>query len=177
MKSILLLLLFASLHFIGKAQAMKMNDESTDVTFEAKHLAGWLEGTIKGVIGTAELDTNKMENAYLRFSISPATFIHNENYLGPNLFKENCFDTKKNPEINLVSSSITRLKGVNKYQFRGALIIKGKSRDITFQFSAVPNVGGYDYEFQFSIIKKTYELKCAFSKKLLIKVRAYAKRI
>ena len=31
--------------------------------------------------------------------------------------------------------------------------------------------------FQFFITKKTYELKCAFHKKLLVKVRAYAKRI
>ena len=60
MKSILLLLLFASLHFIGKAQAMKINYESTDVTLETHHLASILEATLKSVIGTAELITKKM---------------------------------------------------------------------------------------------------------------------
>ncbi len=177
MKIFPFIFLFAFLPFLSQAQVMKMDDETTDVTFKTRHLLGLLEGTVTGVNGTAVLDTNQMNQSYLRFALSPATFIHNENYVGPNLFKESCFDVKRNPEINLVSSSITKLKGVNNYQFKGALIVKGKSRDISFSFTAVPNIGGFDYVFQFPINKKMYELKCAFGKEILIKVRAYGKRI
>lgn len=177
MRKVCVLLLHLLLCFSADAQLLKMDDETTDVTFETTYLLSRLEGTIKGVKGTAELDTTKMENAFLRFSFSPATIIHNENYLGPDLNKECCFAAKNNPEVSLVSSSVSRLKGVNKYQFKGALIIKGKSRDITFPFTAFPNIGGYDFHFQFPIYKKTFDLSCAFHKKLIVKVRAYGKRV
>lgn len=159
------------------SQVMYMSDETTDVTFETKHMGATLEGTIKGVKGTALLDTNNMATAYLRFSLAPATFIHNENYVGPNLMKESCFDSKKNPDIELVSSSIIKLKGIGNYQFNGALIVKGKSRDISFCMKATPSIGGYDFLFHFPIVKKNYGLQCSFSKQLCLTVRAYAKAI
>lgn len=177
MKIFLFIFSLALLPQLLLSQAMKMDDETTDATFETRHLGGAIEGTIKGVNGSAAMDTNQMEHSYLRFALAPATFIHNENYVGPDLVKGSCFDVKNNPEIKLVSSSIIRLKTVNHYLFKGALIVKGKSRDIEIPFTAVPNVGGFDYAFEFAIAKKIFELKCAFHKEIRIKVRAYGKKI
>lgn len=171
-----LLSMLLLLGITARCQEMNMSDETTELSFDTRHLIGKLEGTARGINATLVLDSTGANVSSLRFSFASSTLLHNGFYIGPDLTKSNCFDVFKNPTVDLVSSSITKLPLPNLYQFKGALIIKGKSRDVTFPITAVPNVGGYDLRFQFEILKKQFDLSCAFHKRMTVKVKGYAKR-
>lgn len=175
MKAIMTIILLAALS-ISQAQTLIINEETSDVTFETRHLLGNLQGTIKGVYGTAFIDSTNLASSFLNLSFVTSTILHDDMYVGPNLYKEECLDIKRNPTIDLRSGSISKIKGKNQYQFKGALIVKGKSRELTFPFYAIPNIGGYDFAFRFPMAKKPYELHCSFCKKINITVKAYGKR-
>ena len=171
---ILLIFIFCSV--VGITQPLLMTDETTDLNFETRHLIGKLEGTARGINGTLILDSLNPSTSSFRFSFATSTFLHNDFYLGPDLTRPDCFDVNRNPTVDLVSSSITKLSAPNQYLFKGALIIKGISRDITFPITATPNIGGYDIRFQFQFLKRNYQLQCAFHKRMTVKVKGYAKR-
>lgn len=152
---------------------MVLTDQTTEVNFESRYLLGHLDGPAKGVQGSLDFDTSNLSNASLVFSFSPATMVSNENYLTPDLRKKDCFGESR---IEIKSTSIIKLKGENQYQFKGHLYIKQKWDDISFPFTAVPVVGGYDLKFQYVIREKKFKLKCAFHKRMTIFVKAYAKR-
>lgn len=168
------MILFASVN--SKGQTMMMNDETTDIRFVTHHVAGQLEGTFKGVKGSAVLDTNNLPASYLKLAFATTTLEQNDNLAGPNLVRRSCFDPSQYPQIELSSTSITKLAGNNRYQFSGNLEVKGITRPITFPFTAKPNVGGYDYSFTFPLLKKAFHLHCAVRKKFMITVRAYGKK-
>lgn len=172
-----LLIAFATLLQVSAySQPLVFTDETTDVTFETRHLLGDLQGVVRSVTGSANIDTGNLAASYLNLALYSSTFQHDDIFVGPDFTKAACFDVKKNPTIDLRSGSITKLKGLNQFQFKGALIVKGKSREITFPFTAVPNVGGYDFSFEFPLARKPYQLHCGFCKKMMFTVKAYGKR-
>jgi polyisoprenoid-binding protein YceI len=174
-KLVFLFLLLSTL--IANAQTMVMNDTTTDVTFETRHLLGKLEGTLRGVSGTIFFDSVNLINSTIKLSFQTSTFVHNDQYLGPDLWKPACFDIKKYPTIDLRSTSITNTTLPNQYEFKGTLTVKDVAKNISFPFTAVPNVGGFDFDFSFPLNKNDFKLDCAFKNKMTIKVKGYGKRI
>ncbi len=176
----MLKIFFATIVFAAvnaKAQNMVMTDETTDVTFVARHLVSNLEGAFKGVNGSAFLDSNNLAASFLKLAFATSTIIKEDYTLSPNLMKVQCFNPSQFPQIELSSTAITKLAPPNRYQFTGTLNVKGISKDITFPFTATVNVGGYDFRFTFPIIKKDFKLQCAVKKKFTITVRGYGKRM
>lgn len=168
-------ILFASVNV--KAQTMQMTDETTDITFVTRHNVGQLEGSFKGVKGTASLDSNNLSASFLKLAFATSTAIHNDNLTGPDLSKVSCFNPSQYPLIELSSTAITKLPGVNQYQFTGTLKVKGITKNITFPFTATPNVGGYDFLFTFPLVKKAFKLHCSIKKQFKITVRGYGKKM
>jgi polyisoprenoid-binding protein YceI len=164
------------LSFSVSGQVMQMSDETSDVSFETKRNLGKLEGTVRGINGTAFLDTNNLAASYINLSVSTKTLLHNDRFTGPDFTAEDCFNVKKFPYISLRSASITKLKGENQYQFNGGLIVKTHTAKVSFPFTAVPNIGGYDFLFEFPLVKKDLKIDCGFRKKMMFKVRAYGKK-
>lgn len=173
-KLIIPFLLFISLS--GSAQVLQMSDETTDITFETKRNLGKLEGTVRGINGTAFIDSNNLGASYLNLSLSTKTLLHNDRYTGPDFTDADCFEVKRFPYITLRSTSITKLKGENQYLFTGGLIVKTHTGKVSFPFTAVPNVGGYDFNFAFPLVKKDFKMDCGFHKRMIFKVRAYGKK-
>lgn len=172
-------LLFTAIFFLSltaEAQTMVMTDETTDITFATRHF-GELIGTFKGAKGTANLDTNNLSASFLKLAFATSTTLHNDNLTGPNLAKAGCFNPSQYPQIELSSTSISKLPAANRYQFTGTLNVKGITKEITFPFTATPNIGGYDFNFTFPIVKKAFKLHCAVAKKFRITVRGYAKKM
>ena len=169
-----LILLLTSLSTL--AQEMVFTDETTDVTFTTKRHIGTLDGLVRGVSGTASLDTNNLSAAYINISFATSTLLHNDRYTGPDFTSSDCFDVKKYPAMTLKSTSIAKLKGINKYQLTGGLIVKNHTGKVSFPFTAVPNIGGYDFVFDLPLIKKEFKMKCGFRKKIIFHVRGYGKR-
>jgi polyisoprenoid-binding protein YceI len=168
------LLLFFS--FSSTAQDLVLTDETTEVKFKTTHGLARLQGSFKGVQGTASFNPQQLQASFIRLSFQTSTVITTDNLMGPSLIKTECFDVANHPTIELISSSITA-RGKNQYQFRGTLKIKGFSRQVVFPFTADANVGGYDFNLSFPVMRKHFNLNCNFmSKDLHFSVRGYAKK-
>jgi polyisoprenoid-binding protein YceI len=167
-------LLFISVSL--NAQNLVLNDETTEVKFTTTHGLARLQGSFKGVQGTAGFNSQQLQNSFIRLSFQTGTVTTTDNFMGPSLIKSECFDVANHPTIELASTSITA-KGKNQYQFRGTIKIKGVSRQVVFPFTAEANVGGYDFNFSFPVKRKHFNLNCNFmSKDLSFSVKAYAKK-
>lgn len=173
----LILLVAVTLSLSSHAQQLKMTDETTEIKFVARHLAGRLEGGFKGVQGTAFIDTANLKASYFKLSFRSGTVTTNENYLSPNLIKKDCFDPANFPTIDLSSTSITKLEAAGAYQFNGQLKVKGKTKRVSFPMTVKPNAGGFDFKFEFEMPKKAFGLQCgAVGKDFNIIVSSYGKR-
>jgi polyisoprenoid-binding protein YceI len=174
-KIVFTLLAFISIHV--QAQTLRMSDETSEVRFVTRHLASPLEGTFKGVDGTANINLNELSQSTFRFAFAAGSIQGNDNYVGLNFVQESCFNTAKYPSIELVSSAIKKLSGENKYLFNGQLKIKGVSRFISFPMTITQNVGGYDFNFAFTFHKKDFNVKCGTARDFKITVKTYAKQV
>jgi polyisoprenoid-binding protein YceI len=176
MRSIILSL-FTLVTIATQAQALRMTDETSEVKFVTKHLAGKLEGTFKGVQGSAQFNPADLAHSYFKFVFAVATIQSNDPVVGPNFIQQGCFYPAKYPNIELFSSSITKLSGDNQYLFNGSLKIKGVSRFISFPMMVTANAGGYDFRFAFAFRKKDFNVKCGTSKDFKILVNTYGKQM
>lgn len=176
MKYFVLLLLALSTLCL-RAQTLKMTDETSTIRFETRHLAGRLEGTFKGVQGSSSFNPANLSQSYFKLVFAVATIQSNDPVLGPNFIQESCFYPAKYPNIELFSSSISKLSESNQYLFHGSLKIKGVSRFISFPFTATANAGGYDFRFAFAFRKKDFNVKCGTAKDFKIIVNTYGKQM
>jgi polyisoprenoid-binding protein YceI len=99
------LLVLASLNI--NAQNLFLNDETTEVKFVTTHGVARLQGSFKGVQGSASFDPQQLQNAFIRLSFQTNTVTSTDNFLGPSLIKQDCFDVANHPTIELTSSAIT----------------------------------------------------------------------
>lgn len=176
MKKLLFILLLLSGLSVN-AQKLMMNDETTDISFATKFLAGRLTGTFRGINGSAVFNPTQLGNSYLKLMFSVVTVTTSDNQFGPNLIQPDCFHPAKYPFIELFSTSITKGASDTTYNFHGQLKIKGVSKNITIPFVAKPNQGGYDFYFGFGFARKAFGIKCdAVGKEFKVNVRAYGKR-
>jgi len=159
------------------AQVLRMNDETSEVKFVTKHLAGRLEGSFKGVQGSAQFNPNDLAHAYFKLLFAVATVQTNDPVVGPNLIQEDCFWPAKFPTIELFSSGIKKLSEPNQYLFNGSLKVKGATRFIAFPMTITPNAGGYDFKFAFAFRKKDFNVKCGTAKDFKIIVSTYGKQM
>jgi polyisoprenoid-binding protein YceI len=173
--------IFLLLSFVAiqtNAQKLVLNDETTKVNFVTKYLAGRLEGTFRGVDGSADFNPAQLNTSYLKMVFSVATATTSDNTLGPNLIQPDCFHPAKYPFIELFSTKITKGNGINDYNFNGQLKIKGVTKAVIIPFTATPNVGGYDFNFSFGFARKAFGVKCTgLGKDIKVSVRGYGKRV
>ncbi len=162
----------------GYSQILVMNDETTDIIFRSNYKGAKLDGTFRGVEGSAKFDPSQLPSSFLKLSFSVASVTANENQFAPDLIQPDCFYPNKYPLIELFSASILKLpENASGYQFNGYLKIKGKSRKLTFPFTAIANAGGYDFNFSFGFLRKAFGINCdAIGKDFKIGVRTFAKR-
>lgn len=153
------------------------DDETTSVTFSTPNIIMSLKGTFTGVKGVGQLVPDDVSQSFLTLTFGANTAIANDPFIGPDFTKEACFDSYKYPTIQLTSESIEKLAEENKYLFKGFLTVKNITQQVSFNFTAIPNVGGYDYDFTFPIPSKLYELNCHCGQKFKVTVKGYGKKI
>ena len=174
-KLLFVLLIFLALE--ANAQKLVMNDETTDVSFTTKFLAGRLTGTFKGINGSAVFNPAQLSSSYFKLMFSVAMVTTSDNQFGPNLIQPDCFYPAKYPFIELFSTRISKGATDSTFNFHGQLKIKGVSKNITIPFVAKPNAGGYDFYFGFGFARKAFGVKCdAVGKEFKVNVRAYGKK-
>lgn len=173
---LLLIVLFSITGILANSQVLLLNDTSADVHFITRYANEDMEGYFKGIQGSSVFNEANLEGAYFKMVFAVATAHTASSQMNLALVQADCFNPARYPFIELFSTSIKPLNNDHMFEFNGTLKVKGKTRLITFPFSAVPHGGGYNFSFSFGIRRKAFDLDCSDAgKDIKIMVHAFAK--
>src|ERR1700749_3384975 len=141
MKKILLFLLIFSGAKIASAQ-YKPVDQGSALTFKIGNFGFDVKGTFSGFQGTINFDPQNTVTSRFDVSIDAATVNTDNSLRDKHLKDDGYFDVKNFPRISMVSGRISAAKN-GAYMFDGNLSIKGKSKKISFPFTAAASDDGY----------------------------------
>ncbi|MEO6523556.1 MAG: YceI family protein [Mucilaginibacter sp.] len=153
MKKITILLLILLVSKISPAQ-LKPVEQGSTLTFNIKNLGFGVKGSFKGFEGNINFDPQNAEGSNFDVTVNSSTVNTDNNLRDEHLRGEGYFDVKNHPNIRLVSTKIAEKNG--SYMFTGVLIIKGKSQNINFPFTATPFADGYLFKGVFKIKRKDF---------------------
>lgn len=157
MKNILFILPLLLLHpKAGRAQ-YKPVDQGSTVTFKIGNFGFDVNGSFgAGLQGVITFDPQNAGGASFDVSID-ANSINTDNKMRDgHLRDESYFDVKNYPRIRLLSTKVTTTNKAGVYQFTGQLAMKGKSKEVSFPFTAVAAAGGYTFSGSFTINRKDF---------------------
>lgn len=155
MRKMVLTFLAATTLVNGYAQ-FKPADEGSSVSFVIKNLGFEVNGSLSGLEGTINFDPKAPASAVFDVSINPAAINTGNSLRDEHLKGSSFFDVQHYPRIRLVSSKISA-KG-DSYLFTGTLTIKGKSKAISFPFSATPWENRYIFKGVFRINRRDFDV-------------------
>ena len=144
--------------FLAKAATAQYKpvDAGSALKFTIGNFGFDVIGTFGGFQGKITFDPQNPTTASFDVTIDAAT-VNTDNQLRDSHLKGgDYFDVADYPRIRLTSGKITGSK--NSYKFTGTLTIKGKSKDISFPFTAVPAADGYVFSGTFKINRKDFDI-------------------
>jgi polyisoprenoid-binding protein YceI len=131
-------------------------DNGSTLKFTVTNLGFDVDGTFTGFQGTLSFDPQNLSTANFDVTID-ATTVNTDNSLrDKHLRDDGYFDVKDYPRIRLVSSKISGKNGT--YSLTGSLTLKGKTKQVSFPFTAVPTTDGYLFKGSFKIKRKDFEV-------------------
>jgi polyisoprenoid-binding protein YceI len=157
MKKVLFFMLFCLAITTIMAQTLKPNDAKSKIAFTIKNIGLNVEGTFKGLSGTINFDNAKPAASNFTVSIAAATINTGNNTRDGHLKKEEYFDVKKFPSISFQSQNIAAASN-GSYTVTGVLTIKGKSKTITFPFTAAKLGNGWQLAANFTINRRDFKV-------------------
>jgi polyisoprenoid-binding protein YceI len=155
-KPILLLLIIAATNAC-MAQYKPVEQGST-MKFTIKNLGIGMDGAFSGFEGTINFDPQNIAASHFDVTINAST-VNTDNSLRDDHLKGNSyFDVKNYPRIRLTSDKITGTNKNGVYMVSGQLTIKGRSKPISFPFTAAPSADGYIFKGSFKINRRDFEV-------------------
>jgi polyisoprenoid-binding protein YceI len=155
MKKIVLLLMMVCLAAISKAQ-YKPVEQGSSLKFTIKNLGFGVDGAFSGFEGNINFDPQNVTSSSFDVTINASTVNTDNNLRDEHLRGENYFDVKDYPKIKLVSTKIGALNKNGTYQLNSELTMKGKTKPVSFLFSATPTADGYVFKGSFKINRKDF---------------------
>lgn len=153
MKKYFLFFLICAAAKMASAQYKPVDKESS-LKFTIANLGFDVHGTFTGFQGTITFDPQNPSAGSFDVSIDAST-VNTDNSLRDNHLKgASYFDVANNPRNHLVSTKITGKGTV--FTLYGHLTIKGKSKDISFPFTADPSGDGYVFKGSFKLNRKDF---------------------
>jgi polyisoprenoid-binding protein YceI len=155
MKNIILIALVVMSVKVAQAQ-YKPVEQGSSLKFTIKNLGFAVIGSFSGFEGNVNFDPQNLAASAFDITLNAFT-VNTDNSLRDNHLKgDSFFDVKNNPRIRMVSTGVTVNKG--NYQFTGQLTIKGKSKPISFPFTALalPSADGYTFKGSFKMNRKDF---------------------
>jgi len=153
MKKLTLLLLLAFAAKISCAQ-YKPVEQGSSLKFTIKNLGFGVDGSFSGFEGSINFDPQNPANSNFDVTLKSAT-INTDNSLRDGHLKDEFFDVKNYPLIRLQAGKVTAGKS-GTYILTGVLTMKGKSKAISFPFSATPAADGYIFKGIFKLNRKDF---------------------
>jgi polyisoprenoid-binding protein YceI len=156
MRKYTLLLLIVLMGNFAMAQ-YKPVDKGSSVKFEIKNFGISTTGSFSGLQGTISFDKDHPEDAKFDVSIEANTINTGIGKRDNHLREDSYFDVKKYPRIHFISTKVTR-SASGTLTIAGKLTIKGKTKDISFPFTATANNDGYLFKGSCSINRRDFEV-------------------
>jgi polyisoprenoid-binding protein YceI len=175
MKKIILLLLIAGVTNTALAQ-YKPVEQGSWLKFSIKNLGFGVDGSFSGFEGTIDFDPQNLADSKFDVTINAATVNTDNSLRDEHLKGEGYFDVKNNPKIRIASNKIATAKG--GYLFNGVLSIKGKSKPISFPFTATPSADGYLFKGSFKMNRRDFNIggTSTVSDELEVNINVIAKK-
>jgi polyisoprenoid-binding protein YceI len=140
----------------GQAQ-YKPVDQGSTVTFKIGNFGFDVSGSFgAGLQGVIAFDPQNVGGASFDVSIDASTINTDNKMRDSHLRDEGYFDVKNYPRIRLLSTKVTATNKSGVYQFTGQLTIKGKSKEVSFPFTAVAGADGYVFKGSLTINRKDF---------------------
>ena len=130
-------------------------EQGSTLKFTIKNLGFGVDGSFSGFAGDISFDAQKPAVSSINVTINAATVNTDNSLRDEHLKADGYFDVKNYPLIRLVSNKIVTGKA-SVYQFNGVLTIKGKSKTISFPFTATSLADGYLFKGTFKINRKDF---------------------
>jgi polyisoprenoid-binding protein YceI len=177
MKRILLLLLMAFTAKISNAQ-FKPLEQSSTLKFVIKNLGFNVEGSFGGFEGNINFDAQNPAGSSFDVTINAASVNTDNSLRDDHLKADHYFDVKNYPRVRLTSVKISPGKS-STYQFDGQLTIKGKTKPVSFPFTATPQGDGYLFKGSFKMKRKDFEIggTSTISDELEVMLNVAAKKV
>lgn len=138
------------------AQEFKPTDQGSTVEFHIKNFGFNTKGSFTGLDGKIKFDPANAGASSFDVSIDAATVNTDNGMRDGHLKKESYFDVEKYPRISLVSTSVAGSGG--NYTFNGKLTIKGKTKEVSFPFTAAQQGDDYIFKGSFTINRRDFEV-------------------
>ncbi len=154
-KIVFILCLLSSLFSFG--QTYNTSDAESSLAFTIKNFGSKVNGSMKGIKGT--LVWNAQNLAACKFAVTAdATTIFTDNSgRDKHLKKEDYFNVDKFPTVSFTSSKFSLVK-TGLWQVEGLLTIKGTSKLVTIQFTAVQGTNNITLEGSLQINRRDYNV-------------------
>jgi len=151
-KYFLFFLIFAAAKF-ASAQYKPVDKESS-LKFTIGNFGFDVNGSFTGFQGSITFDAQNPSAGIFDVTIDAATINTDNSARDKHLKEDGYFDVANYPRIHFLSTKITGKGGT--FTMYGHLTIKGKSKDISFPFTASPAGDGYVFKGSFKINRKDF---------------------
>jgi polyisoprenoid-binding protein YceI len=133
-------------------------DAESKVQFVIKNFGLKVDGQLKGIKGSISFDPSALNNSLFNVTVNSTTINTGINARDKHLRKADYFDVEKFPLISFVSTKISKASTAGKYTVSGNLTIKGTTKPIEFDFTAIPSNTGFIFKGAFSINRRDYKV-------------------
>jgi len=149
----ILVILFVLAANAASAQ-YKAADQGSTLTFKIGNFGFDVNGTFSGFEGNINFDPQNLASSSFDVTVNASTVNTDNSMRDKHLKDDGFFDVKNYPKIHFVSSKVTA-KG-SQFMLTGQLTIKGKSKEISFPFTASASNDGYVFKGSFKINRKDF---------------------
>lgn len=165
---------------IAVAQNYTPVDNGSSVTFAIKNFGFTVDGTFKNLQGNIVFDANQLGVSSFNITVSSATVDTKNKTRDNHLKKEEYFDVAKYPTIVFVSEKIEKVTVANTYKVTGKFTIKNKSKQVEFNFTAIPNSTGMQFMGNININRRDFAIggsSLVLADNLIVSLTVFAKKI
>lgn len=155
MNRIFLTLGFLMLYVTAAAQALKVSDADSKISFVIKNLGVNVDGTLQGLKGKINFDPTNPATSVFDVTVDVSTINTGNQRRDKHLKADDYFDAATYPVMRFTSGQVVS-KGGNNYKAIGTLTIKNTSKKIGFDFTAIPSAKAYTFAGRFTIDRRDF---------------------
>jgi polyisoprenoid-binding protein YceI len=133
-------------------------DQGSKVGFEIKNFGLTTYGTFSGLKGSIEFNPKTLNTSQINVTVNTASVNTGNKSRDKHLREDDYFDVEKYPIISFVSTKIIENKLLGHFSVTGNLIIKGNTKSIQFELTALESTQGYIFKGNFNINRRNFKV-------------------